>query len=59
LISIFKTKYPNVRIIGLSATIGNSEELAKWLDAKLIEDDWRPVELQHCVLIGDELIRYK
>ena len=34
------------QIIGLSATIGNPEELANWLEAKLIKDDWRPVELK-------------
>lgn len=59
LLSIFKAKYNYVRIIGLSATIGNAKELAKWLEADLIEDRWRPVELQHLVLAGDELIRYK
>ncbi len=59
LLSIFKTKYPSIRIIGLSATIGNSNELQEWLEADLIEDDWRPVELQHCILEGEELKRYK
>lgn len=59
LLSIFKSKLKSIRIIGLSATIGNSQELAKWLDADLIEDDWRPVELQHFVSLGNEMIRYK
>lgn len=59
LLSIFKSKYQRIRLIGLSATIGNSKEIANWLRADLIEDDWRPVELQHYVLSGDELIRYK
>ena len=59
LLSIFKTKYKNVRIIGLSATIGNSKELSEWIGGVLIEDDFRPVELQHCVLIDNKLIRYK
>lgn len=59
LLSIFKTKFKKVRVIGLSATIGNSKELSDWLKADLIEDDWRPVELQHYILSGDELIRYK
>lgn len=39
------------QIIGLSATIGNPEELAKWLGATLVKDNWRPVELKqgiHC-----------
>ncbi len=59
LLSIFKTKFKQIRIIGLSATIGNSKEISKWLNATLIEDDWRPVELQHFILEGNELIRYK
>ncbi|MFW5705219.1 MAG: DEAD/DEAH box helicase, partial [Nanoarchaeota archaeon] len=59
LLSIFKTKFPKIRIVGLSATIGNAKELSKWLRADLIEDSWRPVELQHYVLHGEELRRYK
>jgi helicase len=59
LLSIFKTKYDKVRIIALSATVGNSKEIAEWLEADLIEDDWRPVELSHCILVGNNLYRYK
>jgi len=59
LLSIFKSKYRSIRIVGLSATIGNAKEISKWLRADLVEDDWRPVELQHYVLMGDELMRYK
>jgi len=59
LMTIFKTKYRNIRLIGLSATIGNSKELAKWLRADLIEDEWRPVKLEHHILLNNELIRYK
>ena len=36
---------PRLQLIGLSATIGNPEELADWLDAELILDAWRPVRL--------------
>jgi len=36
----------NPQIIGLSATIGNPTDLSGWLDAKLIEDNWRPVKLR-------------
>ncbi|MAG08201.1 hypothetical protein CMO89_01905 [Candidatus Woesearchaeota archaeon] len=35
----------NMQIIGLSATIGNPEELAEWLNAELVLDNWRPVKL--------------
>lgn len=59
LLSIFKSKYKNIRIIGLSATIGNANEIAKWLDAKLIKDNWRPVDLHQFILYENSLIRYK
>lgn len=45
-ITILKSILKNAQIIGLSATIGNPKELAKWLNAELIEDDWRPIELK-------------
>lgn len=35
----------SVQLIGLSATIGNATDLAKWLDAKLVDVHWRPVKL--------------
>ena len=34
------------QIIALSATIGNPQELAQWLEAILVQDDWRPVKLK-------------
>ncbi len=34
------------QLIGLSATIGNPSELAEWLGADLVMDDWRPVKLK-------------
>lgn len=33
------------QIVGLSATITNAEEIARWLGCNLVEDDWRPVPL--------------
>jgi helicase len=45
-ITLMRAIAPNAQIIGLSATIGNPRELADWLDAELIEDTWRPVELK-------------
>ncbi|MBS3138021.1 DEAD/DEAH box helicase [Candidatus Woesearchaeota archaeon] len=46
LITLLKHLLKNVQIIGLSATIGNPKELAEWLEAKLILDNWRPVKLK-------------
>ncbi|RLE49522.1 MAG: extensin, partial [Candidatus Methanomethylicota archaeon] len=37
---------PEAQIIALSATIRNAEEIAEWLQAKLIKSDWRPVPLR-------------
>lgn len=45
LITILKEVLKNVQIIALSATIGNPKELAKWLNAELVVDNWRPVKL--------------
>ncbi len=46
LITVLKQVLKTVQIIGLSATIGNPDELAEWLGATLIEDTWRPVPLK-------------
>ncbi len=37
------------QIVGLSATITNSDEIANWLDCILIKNDWRPVPLSEGV----------
>ena len=37
------------QILGLSATITNSDELANWLDCKLVKNNWRPVPLSEGV----------
>ena len=38
---------PDAQIIALSATVGNSPQLAEWLNADLIQSDWRPVALEY------------
>ncbi|MBI4158832.1 DEAD/DEAH box helicase [Candidatus Woesearchaeota archaeon] len=45
LITLSKRINQNLQVLGLSATIGNPEELASWLNAGIILDYWRPVEL--------------
>jgi helicase len=37
------------QIVGLSATITNSDEIARWLDCTLVKNDWRPVPLSEGV----------
>ena len=46
LITLMKRLLKDIQIVGLSATIGNPDELASWLGAKLVIDGWRPVELK-------------
>lgn len=58
LITLLRKLLKNIQIIGLSATIGNPKELASWLDASLIEDDWRPVELHKGIYHNGEVEFY-
>ncbi len=51
LLTLLKQVIPRAQIIGLSATIGNPEELAAWLQAKLVQDTWRPVPLHKGVYL--------
>ena len=48
LVTGFLGKIPP-KIIGLSATISNSNELAEWLKCELVESEWRPVPLVEAV----------
>ncbi|MFB6212997.1 MAG: DEAD/DEAH box helicase [Candidatus Nanohaloarchaea archaeon] len=52
------TDSPAFQMLGLSATISNSYELADWLDAELVESDYRPVELKHGIYHGNEVEFY-
>lgn len=55
LITLLKQILPGAQIIALSATIGNPEELSKWLDARLVKDDWRPVPLHKGVYFDNTI----
>ena len=41
---------PDTQIITLSATVGNSHDLADWLNSELIISEWRPVSLEYSPL---------
>ena len=43
------------QIVGLSATITNSDEIADWLDCELVKNDWRPVPLSEGVCDGGQV----
>jgi helicase len=46
---------PGMHILGLSATIANTPELAAWLDAKAVVSTWRAVPLYEGVFYNDQL----
>src|SRR5213594_750735 len=48
---------PGAQVIALSATIGNSEEIAAWLEAEHVTSEWRPVPLRTGVVF-DRKIKY-
>ena len=48
-----------LRIIALSATIPNADEIAEWLNAKLVKSDWRPTPLYEGVFCKGKLELYK
>lgn len=59
LLTMLKRILKKIQIIGLSATIGNPSELAEWLDAELIIDNWRPVELKHGIYLDGKINFYQ
>jgi len=45
----------DLRVLGLSATIPNAKELSQWLEAELIESDFRPTKLKEGILFDEEI----
>ncbi|MCK5025016.1 MAG: DEAD/DEAH box helicase [Nanoarchaeota archaeon] len=58
LLTMLRQMIKGIQIIGLSATIGNEKELAEWLDANLVDDKWRPVELHKGIYFDEKLKFY-
>ncbi|MDY6774252.1 MAG: DEAD/DEAH box helicase, partial [Candidatus Nanohaloarchaea archaeon] len=46
------------QLLGLSATINNSQALADWLQARLVESDYRPVDLKEGIYLDGDLTFY-
>ncbi|MBI5389553.1 DEAD/DEAH box helicase [Candidatus Woesearchaeota archaeon] len=55
LMTLLRMLLPKMQLIGLSATIGNPEELASWMQATLVTDSWRPVTLEKGIYFEGEL----
>ncbi len=49
-------KNTRLQLIALSATIGNSDDLAEWLGAELVQSEWRPVPLKEGIYCDDHII---
>ncbi|WP_049979679.1 ATP-dependent DNA helicase [Halolamina rubra] len=45
----------NLQTVALSATVGNAAEIADWLDAELVDSDWRPIDLKTGVHFGNAI----
>jgi len=60
LIARLRGLYPQAQFIGLSATVGNPEELAEELGLKLVPYDERPVDLErHIILAKSESEKWR
>ncbi len=55
LIAKLRKNFPDIQILGLSATIGNTNELAEWLDASLVQSSFRPVPLTELIETKNDL----
>ena len=50
-----RQRNPGLQVVALSATIGNPEILAEWLDAELVDSTWRPIDLKKGVHYGQAI----
>jgi len=47
---------PGIQVIGLSATVANSREVADWLKAEVVISDWRPIALREGIICQGKMI---
>jgi len=50
-----RTLNPGLQVVALSATVGNADVVADWLDAELVQSDWRPIDLRMGVHYGNAI----
>ncbi|WP_455367985.1 DEAD/DEAH box helicase [[Eubacterium] cellulosolvens] len=55
-ITRLKQLNPHLQFLALSATVENADEVAKWLDAAPISNDWRPIPLREGVYCAEEIL---
>uniref|UniRef100_A0A0P4WCU4 Helicase POLQ-like n=1 Tax=Scylla olivacea TaxID=85551 RepID=A0A0P4WCU4_SCYOL len=55
LLTILRYAAPSVQMVGMSATVGNVNELAKFLGAETYENNFRPVHLIEYVMMEQQL----
>ncbi|HVL48863.1 MAG TPA: DEAD/DEAH box helicase [Candidatus Thermoplasmatota archaeon] len=51
----FRQLNPEAQIVALSATVANSAEVASWLKATHVKNEWRPVKLREGIWSGREV----
>ncbi|MEM2100104.1 MAG: DEAD/DEAH box helicase [Thermoproteota archaeon] len=56
LVSFTRRILPKAQLIALSATVSNADEIAKWLNAKCVVSDWRPVSLREGVFYDSKIV---
>lgn len=47
---------PGIQVIGLSATVANSREVADWLKAEVVISDWRPIALREGIICQGKMV---
>ncbi|MGB0652161.1 MAG: DEAD/DEAH box helicase [Thermoplasmatota archaeon] len=55
ILSRFRGLLPDAQIVGLSATVTNAAQVARWLGADLVHSTWRPVDLRLATYHGNAL----
>ena len=55
-LATLRRRISDLQVVALSATVDNPEEIADWLDATLVESEWRPVDLRTGVCVGGHVV---